>query len=72
MIKLLRIVRKTFLLQQKYTFISSVLIFWKTRGRVFDSEVNLLMSCMNKLSIYISMFLTELQNGMLIHFTIYN
>lgn len=72
MIKLLRIVRKTFLLQQKYTFISSVLIFWKTRGRFFDSEVNLLMSCMNKLSIYISMFLTELQNGMLIHFTIYN
>lgn len=72
MIKLSRIVRKMFLLQQKYTYISSVLMFWKTIGRVFDSEVNMLMSCMKKLNIYISMFVTELQNGMSIPFTIYN
>lgn len=47
-------------------------MFWKTIGRVFDSEVNMLMSCMKKLNIYISMFVTELQNGMSIPFTIYN
>lgn len=47
-------------------------MFWKTRGRVFDSEVNILMSCMKKRSIYVSMFVTELQNGVLVYFTIYD
>lgn len=72
MIKFLRIVRKTFLLQQNYTYISSVLMFWNTKRRVFDSEVNMVMSCMKRNRIYVSMLVTELQNGMLISLTIYN